>query len=190
MAATKGKFSSFARASKDRLSGRRLIQPSEKRKQTHVHAFTSENDTKTDDPDDENEKFLHRNSNAKDNNGAILSHKAVQNSENCCIICVGSTGAGKSSTITKLTGQHVPSGNSAHRITQRCNIYRPKVELEKNVIQEKKVFFVDTVGWDDAECDDDDTFKEILRFIESNSIVNIKAVLWSVIPSPKRAFTD
>ena len=185
MAATKGKLSSFARASKDRLSGRRLIQPSERKKKPHIQAFTSSKDTNSD-PEDEQESFLNIGKNGKDvNDVGETSKKAILGPENCCIICVGSTGAGKSSTITKLTGQHVPSGNSTHRVTQRCNIYRPKLEFEENIIQEKNVFLVDTVGWDDADCDDDDTFKDILRFIESNSIVNVKAVIWSIIPSPR-----
>jgi GTP-binding protein EngB required for normal cell division len=185
MAATKGKLSSFARASKDRLSGRRLIQPSEGKKKPHIHAFTSSKDTNSD-PEDEQETFLNSDKNRKGvNDVGETSKKAIIGPENCCIICVGSTGAGKSSTITKLTGQHVPSGNSTHRVTQRCTIYRSKLEFEENIIQEKNVFLVDTVGWDDADCDDDDTFKDILRFIESNSIVNVKAVIWSVIPSPR-----
>ena len=182
MATTKEIISNFARAGKDRLSGRRLIQPSEGKKTPNIHAFAN-TDTK---PLDEAEQdaFL-QNDKIKDSKDGGGTSEATEVSENCCIICVGSTGAGKSSTITKLTGQHVPSGNSTHRVTQKCNIYRPKLEFEKNIIQEKNVFFVDTVGWDDADCDDDDTFKDILRYIESNNIVNIKAVIWSVIPSPR-----
>ena len=94
MAAAKGKFISFARASKDRLSGRRLIQPSERRKQTHVQAFTSNTETRENDPDDEKESFLVTNSNGYSESNVS---KVVQNPENCCIICVGSTGTGKSS---------------------------------------------------------------------------------------------
>ena len=34
--------------------------------------------------------------------------------------------------------------------------------------------WVDTVGWDDAECEDDETFKDILRFIDKYSITKVK----------------
>ena len=184
MAATKQRWSNFARASKDRLSGRRLIQPAEERKKPNIHAFETKKEANV---SAEQESFIQHSNNGF---GAVdtvenTSAKKTRGAENCCIVCVGSTGAGKSSTISKLTGQHVPSGTSTQRVTQKCNIYRPKLELEKNVIQENNVFFVDTVGWDDAECDDDDTFKDILRYIEANNIINIKAVIWSVTPSTR-----
>ena len=184
MAATREKFSHFARASKDRLSARKLLQSSGRKKKSVVRAFESTTD-KNLELENEHKTFLNIDGNRKDLNDGGETSKIVEGSENCCIICVGSTGAGKSSTITKLTGQRVPSGNSTHRVTQKCNIYRPKLEFEKNIMQENNVFFVDTVGWDDADYDDEDTFKEILRYIESNSIFNVKAVMWSITPSPR-----
>ena len=33
--------------------------------------------------------------------------------------------------------------------------------------------WVDTVGWDDAECEDDETFKDILRFIDKYNITKV-----------------
>ena len=85
MAATKGKLSSFARASKDRLSGRRLIQPSEKKKKPNIHAFTSSKDTNSE-PEDEQETFLHSDKNGKDVNCVgETSKKAIPGPENCCI---------------------------------------------------------------------------------------------------------
>ncbi len=32
---------------------------------------------------------------------------------------------------------------------------------------------MDTVGWDDAECEDDETFKDILRFIDKYNITKV-----------------
>ena len=34
--------------------------------------------------------------------------------------------------------------------------------------------WVDTVGWDDAECEDDETFKDILRFIDKYNITKVR----------------
>ena len=74
-----------------------------------------------------------------------------------CVICIGSTGAGKSATISKCTKRPVSSGNGRDRVTVRCAKYDlrtdAKEELEllkvdKNIIE---LNWVDTVGWDDAE---------------------------------------
>ncbi len=39
--------------------------------------------------------------------------------------------------------------------------------------------WVDTVGWDDAECEDDETFKDILRFIDKYNITKVFLYLLS-----------
>jgi len=106
--------------------------------------------------------------------------------ENCCILMVGSTGTGKSSTIEKLSGQNVRTSSSIRRETQRCALYRPSpAHPDKNIFFDipQQLFFVDTVGWDDAELEDEDSFKEILRFINDHNICNIKAVIWTVSPN-------
>ena len=43
----------------------------------------------------------------------------------------------------------------------------------------RNLFFVDTVGWDDPDANDDETFKDILLFIKNNNIANLKAVVWT-----------
>lgn len=117
--------------------------------------------------------------------GAIVEEE--DEDENCCVLCVGSTGTGKSSTIGKLTGQVVPSGSSLGRVTLRCNIYRPKLEMEKLILSGRKnVYFIDTVGWDDADADDEDTFRYILGFLDANNVLRIKAVIWFVLPNIRR----
>lgn len=40
--------------------------------------------------------------------------------------------------------------------------------------------WVDTVGWDDADLDDDHTFKEILNFIGQNHLLKVKVSRSSV----------
>ena len=41
-----------------------------------------------------------------------------------CIICVGSTGAGKSSTVSKYTGVVTRSGSGTERVTKHCHLIR------------------------------------------------------------------
>ena len=74
-----------------------------------------------------------------------------------CVICVGSTGAGKSATISKCTKRPVSSGNGRDRVTVRCAKYDLRTDakealealrIDKDVID---LNWVDTVGWDDAD---------------------------------------
>ena len=75
-----------------------------------------------------------------------------------CVICVGSTGTGKSSTISKCTRRAASSGNGRDRITVRCEMYTiredeqdPEERLKwKDVNQ---LLWVDTVGLDDADLE-------------------------------------
>ena len=99
--------------------------------------------------------------------------------DNSCIICVGSTGAGKSSTVTKYTGVVTRSGSGTERVTRHCHLIR-------DIRDDQAPVWVDTVGWDDAECDDDDTFKDILRFINQYDITRVAAIIWNVAPNVRR----
>lgn len=96
-----------------------------------------------------------------------------------CIICVGSTGTGKSSTIAKFTGSRTKSGSGHERVTKSCEIHR-------SLLDDSEPVWVDTVGWDDAECEDDETFKDILRFIDKYNITKVKAVIWNISPNVRR----
>ena len=75
-----------------------------------------------------------------------------------CIICVGSTGTGKSSTISKCTRRAASSGNGRDRITVRCEMYTIR-EDEQDPDERLKwrdvnqLIWVDTVGLDDADLE-------------------------------------
>ena len=101
------------------------------------------------------------------------------NLENSCIICVGSTGAGKSSTVTKYTGVVTRSGSGTERVTRHCHLIR-------DIQEDSAPVWVDTVGWDDAECDDEETFKDILRFIDQYDITRVAAIIWNIVPNVRR----
>ena len=75
-----------------------------------------------------------------------------------CVICVGSTGTGKSSTISKCTRRAASSGNGRDRITVRCEMYTiredeqdPEERIKWNDINQ--LIWVDTVGLDDADLE-------------------------------------
>merc|ERR1711962_1792757 len=90
-------------------------------------------------------------------NRSAMSYMLRDASENCCILVVGSTGTGKSATIAKLTGQVVASNDGVSSVTKKCAIYRPARNNANSVFPDaRNLFFVDTVGWDDPEANDDE----------------------------------
>ena len=97
--------------------------------------------------------------------------------ERSCIICVGSTGTGKSSTITKCTGVVTRSGAGTERVTRHCHLVEGPNPGE---------VWVDTVGWDDAEMEDEETFKDILRFISKHDITRVGCIIWNVLPNIRK----
>ena len=91
-----------------------------------------------------------------------------------CILCVGSTGSGKSATISKYTALPIQSNAGTRRVTEKCSIYRRPGDPWA---------WIDTVGWDDAHFEDAETFRTILKFIDDNFLTRIKAVIWTVNPN-------
>ena len=73
----------------------------------------------------------------------------------------------------------VRSGSGTERVTKNCHLIRDIREDETPV-------WVDTVGWDDAECDDEETFKDILRYINQYDITRVAAIIWNVVPNVRR----
>ena len=105
---------------------------------------------------------------------SLKNEEETETSLPSCIICVGSTGAGKSATISKYTRLPIQSNKGVSRVTTKCCMYhRPN----------DKYAWIDTVGWDDAQFEDDETFKDILRFIDENYMTNVKAVVWAIHPN-------
>ena len=76
-----------------------------------------------------------------------------------------SLGTGKSSTISKCTGRSVPAGNGRDRVTVRCDKYTVKEGRKEDPV------WVDTVGWDDADLEDENTFKNILRYLKEKNLL-------------------
>ena len=73
-----------------------------------------------------------------------------------CILCVGSTGSGKSATLSKITRLPIQSNSGAGRVTTKCSLYKRPND---------RMAWLDTVGWDDSVYDDDEIFKDILRSV-------------------------
>jgi len=97
-----------------------------------------------------------------------------------CILVVGTTGTGKSSTIAKCTKQNVTVDSLADSVTKQCQIY-PDSKCVANPV------WIDTVGYDDSsKVDDAESFKEVLRFIQEKRLLKIKAIVWTILPQERK----
>jgi len=108
------------------------------------------------------------------------SISATESGNQSCILCVGSTGTGKSSTIARFTGCSVRSGAGTEPVTEHCQAWCGK---------EGDPVWVDTVGWEDRHSDNTDTFQETLRFLSNKSLTQVAAIVWCVSPNIRQDAT-
>ena len=74
-----------------------------------------------------------------------------------------------------MTYVQVPISDSVGSVTRRCCLYQNQLDLGAAA-------WLDTVGWEDLEKDDNSTFREILRYVQENEIEKVLAVVWCVSP--------
>lgn len=98
-----------------------------------------------------------------------------------CVIVVGSTGTGKSSTIAKCTGCNVITGQGHQSVTKFCDAYEPLANDLRN-----DLVWIDTPGWDDMDGDDVDTFQSILQLVNRHNLTSVKAIIWTIHPASIR----
>ena len=53
----------------------------------------------------------------------VSSRRSGVKEKRSCILLLGSTGTGKSSTVGKCTGQQVTVGHGRHSVTVTCDVY-------------------------------------------------------------------
>ena len=82
----------------------------------------------------------------------IVTHA---NESKSCVICIGSTGSGKSSTIKKcLQRDDVMTGDGVDRVNNECRRYSVEVQYEFDQWKSlQDLVWVDTVGWNDKNRD-------------------------------------
>ena len=100
-----------------------------------------------------------------------------------CILTVGSTGTGKTSTINIFTGAKEEVGDSV--FSKTC--------VTKTVEDKKHtggVPWVDNPGWADTGGKSDNlVFKGLLRHLVENNIQSVVAVVWCVTPNARMDMT-
>lgn len=92
-----------------------------------------------------------------------------------CVMVVGTTGTGKSSTINLYTGCKPPQATSSGDESVQHNI-----EMVNDLNHPEGPPWIDNPGWLDINKADSDIFKNMLRHLQNNKIKRIKAVIWNV----------
>ena len=47
--------------------------------------------------------------------------------------------------------------------------------------------WIDTVGYDDTNrVDDEESFKEVLKFIQENHLCKVRAIVWTILPQERK----
>jgi len=96
--------------------------------------------------------------------------------EKSCILVVGTTGTGKTSTVNIYTGSNLRTGDTAQAVTGNT------VTVEDQ-IHPGEPAWIDNPGWADTEGRSDAlVFKELLRHMQNNKLYWVKAVVWCVLP--------
>jgi len=96
-----------------------------------------------------------------------------------CILTVGATGTGKTSTINLFTGANEEVGETVHSETG-------ETKTVKDQKHANGVPWVDNPGWADTEGKSDNLlFKDLLRHLHENNIQSVAAVVWCVSPNER-----
>ncbi|XP_059094666.1 uncharacterized protein LOC131889555 isoform X1 [Tigriopus californicus] len=103
----------------------------------------------------------------------------VDDKKHACVLLLGTTGTGKTSTMNIYTGNNLPTGSDAHSVT--C-----ETVFCKDLVHSQGVAWIDNPGWSDTEGRSDAAvFKTLLRFLQRTESYNIQAVIWNVLPQPR-----
>ena len=109
-----------------------------------------------------------------------LKEKVLKHDTDQCVLVIGTTGTGKSSTISKCTGQDVLVSSQSNSVTRKCQIF-------PDLSNSCQPVWIDTVGYDDtSRIDDEESFKNVLKFIQKEKLLKIKAIIWTILPQERK----
>ena len=118
-----------------------------------------------------------------DDSTTSKNNKKASDSTQECVIVVGTTGSGKSSTIAKFTGNtDIQVSSRPDSVTRFCEIFK---DLKTG---DPAPVWIDTVGYDDsnAAMDDKESFQEVLKFIDANDLRSVRAIVWNVTSQERK----
>jgi len=110
---------------------------------------------------------------ADSHEAADLVPEKTASDDTSCVLVIGTTGTGKSTTINICTSSSLPTGNAASAVTK-------EILLQEDDLKRK---WIDNPGWSDANGETDAVkFRKLLLFLQKNKVSHIKAVIWNVLP--------
>ena len=107
-----------------------------------------------------------------------------------CVICVGSTGTGKSTLIKIMTGADVETSSRADSVTKTSTVYSKKkgfLSKDKKPLQ----YWIDTQGWEDSDIEkqDNQIFKDIFQCLWDSEMTEISGIVWNINPNERATDT-
>ena len=101
---------------------------------------------------------------------------------NSCIIVVGTTGRGKTTTMNLYTGNTAETSNASHGTTRSNGVYK---DLRPG--HEGYPIWLDTIGLDEggAELSNGDLIKQYLKTMQTHRIEKVHAIIWCITAESK-----
>ena len=92
-----------------------------------------------------------------------------------CILVVGSTGEGKSTLVSILSGNQVRISGGTCSETMRTEAFTSHRVLPG-------MSYVDTRGYEDSRNEaDDGVFLGMINFLNDNNLVSVRAIVWCIV---------
>lgn len=109
----------------------------------------------------------------------LLTHEWFKN--DTLIGVVGTTGTGKTSLVSIMTGfDNLGCGSGPSSMTKQCQLV---VNARKN---QTSPIWMDTMGFDDSQgAKDTETFRQILKQVDSKKLNKVAALIWTISPEER-----
>ena len=126
-----------------------------------------------------------------DEGGELILVKKPRKPKKSCVICVGSTGTGKSTLIKIMTGANVETSSRADSVTKTSTVYTSKKRGFLSQDTKPLQYWIDTQGWEDSDIDkqDNQIFKDIFQCLWDNQMTEISGIVWNINPNERATDT-
>ena len=127
---------------------------------------------------------------SQSNDALDFSQEPIPNFHpNSCIVVLGTTGRGKTTTVNLYTGNMAETGSASHSTTRASGLYHQQMSAAGE--QGTRVHWpvwLDTVGLDesDATMTNSDLVRSYLRLLQATRIQRLHAIIWCITPEDKK----